>query len=210
MHRSIIVGSPRETGRSAHLAEQIFDACIEDCPQDGVSMISVASVDIAPCIGCDLCKQALSPGDARFVEPSADDDPLSPSEIARASNAHEHRCFMTDGMDEVRAHLDAADELIIVSPIYFSGAPAQLKALLDRLQPYYWSDLWKRTKKRRDLVLHVVGEGDDPNGFEPLIGVVRSACAVAGFRLRAVYDWIGCIDRDGEIIAEAKEYELDQ
>ena len=35
-------------------------------------------------------------------------------------------------MDEVRKHLDAADELIVVCPVYFAGAPAQMKALLDR------------------------------------------------------------------------------
>ncbi|MBR2789405.1 MAG: flavodoxin family protein, partial [Eggerthellaceae bacterium] len=55
MNRMIIVGSPRLDGRSAQLAQQLFDACIEDCPDDGVTLASVASLDIEPCIGCGVC-----------------------------------------------------------------------------------------------------------------------------------------------------------
>ena len=110
-------------------------------------------------------------------------------------------------MTEVRKHLDAADELIMVSPVYFASAPAQMKALLDRLQPYYWSAL--REGPRRPAVLHVVGEGGDPHGIAPLVGTVRSALAVAGFELELVLDWVGKIDADGEIAAEADEYPVE-
>ena len=88
----------------------------------------------------------------------------------------------------------------MVSPVYFAGPPAQLKALLDRLQPYFWSDA--RAGAKRPAVLHVVGEGGDPHGFEPLVGIVRSALACAGFTLETVYDWVGKIDENGQITAE--------
>ena len=104
-------------------------------------------------------------------------------------------------MRELYALLDDADELVVVSPVYFAGPPAQLKALLDRLQPYFWSDA--RADAKRPAVLHVVGEGGDPHGFEPLVGIVRSALACAGFALLTVYDWVGKIDGDGQITAEA-------
>ena len=100
----------------------------------------------------------------------------------------------------------AAAQLVFAFPVYNGSVPAPLKALLDRFQPYFWTDARKRL--RRPAVLHVVGEGGDPHGFEPLVGTVRSALAVAGFRLEAVYDWVGKISGDGEIEAEADVREL--
>ena len=34
MNRLIIVGSPRTDGRSAHLADLLFESCIDECPDD--------------------------------------------------------------------------------------------------------------------------------------------------------------------------------
>lgn len=198
MHRTIIVGSPRENGRSAHLADELFQACIDECPKDGVSIVSVSSISVDGCKGCDACK-AL--GEETLPE---EGDPLYPKGIVCRSDALKHKCIIEDDMAEVRKHLDAADELIVVSPVYFSSVPSQLKALLDRMQPYYWSDLRKQ-KPKRTLVLHIVGEGGDPHGVKPLISAVRSSCAVAGFKLSRVLDWRGCIEPDGQIIADARE-----
>lgn len=202
------MGSPRSGGRSAALANAIFEACIDDCPEDGVSIVSVDSVEVAPCTGCDACRVALERDDARYPEIPEKGDPLAQNAMVFKSDATAHQCVIDDEMPEVRKHLDAADELIVVCPVYFSGAPAQLKALLDRMQPYYYSNVRTRTKERRPVTLHVVREGGDPHGFEPLIGVVRSAFSVAGFRLERVLDWVGCFDDDGEIVADATEYEL--
>lgn len=49
MNRLIIVGSPRVDGRSAALAEQLFEACVEDCPEDEVALVPVATLDIGGC-----------------------------------------------------------------------------------------------------------------------------------------------------------------
>lgn len=196
MHRVIVVGSPRTQGRSAALADELFQACIEECPDDGVSIVSVASVDVAPCVGCDGCRAATEP-----PELPEEGDPLAPCAAIAASTARSHSCIIADDMEEVRKHLDAADELIVVSPVYFASAPSQLKALMDRLQPYFWSDA--RDQPKRPCTLHVVGEGGDPHGFEPLVGTVRSAFGVAGFRLCRVLDWVGKMTPEGEILAEA-------
>ena len=189
MNRLILVGSPRTNGRAAALADQIFEACIEDCPEDEVALVPVATLEIGGCTGCDGCKV------------SAASQPPEPADAAAFP-----RCVIADDMGEVYALLDAADELVVVSPVYFAGVPSQLKALLDRLQPYFWTDARKQPK--RPAVLHVVGDGKDPHGFEPLVGTVRSAVAVAGFRLETIYDWVGKISEDGEIEAEADVREL--
>lgn len=202
MHRLIVVGSPRAAGRSAALADELFNACIEECPGDGVSIVSVASTDVRPCMGCDACRPEADEPLFTFQE----GDPLIPCASVLESDAVLHHCVIDDDMAEVRKHFDAADELIVVTPVYFASAPAQLKALLDRLQPYFWSDL--RTQPKRPATIHVVGEGGDPHGFEPLIGTLRSALSVAGFSVELVLDWVGKMTPEGEITADADEYEL--
>ncbi|WP_288221008.1 flavodoxin family protein [uncultured Adlercreutzia sp.] len=202
MHRVILHGSCRADGRSAALADELFNACIEECPDDGVSIVSVSSTEVGPCIGCDKCRAAADEPIHLFEE----GDPLLPQEAVAESGALFHHCVIDDDMNEVRKHLDAADELIVVCPVYFASVPAQMKALLDRLQPYYFTDL--RTRPKRPAVIHVVGVGGDPHGFEPLIGTVRSALSVAGFAVELVLDWVGKIRADGEITADAEEYPL--
>lgn len=203
MNRVIVVGSPRVDGRSAHLADQLLYACIEECPEDVVSIVSVASTDVRPCCGCDACARASEPADE---EPMEEGDPLTPHPLIAESNASQYRCVIDDDMAEVRKHLDAADELIVVSPVYFAGPPAQFKALLDRLQPYWRSDV--RMRGKRPMILHVVGEGGDPHGYDPLVGSVRSALSVAGFELVSIFDWVGKISEEGDFLGEPQEYAL--
>lgn len=210
MHRTIIIGSPRERGRSAHLAEELFEACVEECPEDSISLIAAADMGIHPCIGCDGCKEALSKEDDRYPELPEKGEELSQHPLIYKSTANEHQCIYEDGMKEVRMHLDASDELIIVCPVYFASVPSQMKALLDRLQPYFWSDVRTRSAQRRPCTIHIVGEGGDPVGFAPLIGTIRSSCGVAGFSLERVMDWVGCIEEDGTIIANGREVMVDE
>ena len=201
MHRTIIIGSPRTDGRCACLARELFEACVEECPEDGLSVISVASVDVAPCTGCDGCRAEQEvPARAEEDEP---EDLLVPVPPIAESDAAMHRCVIEDDMAAVREHMDAADELIVVTPVYFASVPAQLKALLDRLQPYFYSDT--RNFEKRPATVHVVGEGGDPHGYEPLLGTLRSALSCAGFRLERCLDWVGKINVDGEITADADE-----
>lgn len=201
MNRVIIAGSPRSNGRSARLAETLFEACIEECPEDEVFLAPVSELEIGPCIGCGGCSTLR----AFEVEGENDDDEPQTVEL--------HRCVFDDDMAELYDLLLDADELIVVSPVYFSGAPAPMKAVLDRLQPFFHQWLDERAAgegrllNKRPAVLHIVGEGGDANGYVPLVGEVRSALAVAGFKLERVLDWVGKIDEHGEITAEAEEVE---
>ncbi len=208
MHRTILVGSPRPDGRCAHLAEEIFDACIDECPDDGVSMVSIAALDIGSCIGCDRCEAALTKGSEGYPQLPEKDDPLRQNPLAFKSDAAAHQCFMADGMGDVRLHLDAADHVIVVCPLYFAGPPAPFKALLDRLQPYFWSDIRTRTDLRRTFEVHVVGEKDNPYGFDPLVGILRSSLGACGFHLTSILDWRGRISEAGVILEDAEAVPL--
>ena len=74
-------------------------------------------------------------------------------------------CFMHDDMDDLLEVLAAAREFYVVCPVFFAGPPAQMKAVLDRVQPLFFTDVRKRPKRPAHLL--VVGGGGDPHGFEP-------------------------------------------
>lgn len=176
MNRVIVVGSPRTNGRSAALAEELFEACIEECPDDQISLIPLSSLTVLPCEGCNFCMKSEG-----------------------------HACHLEDDMVDIREVLDDADELTIVSPVYFASAPATLKAFLDRLQPYFWTDA--RHGELRPATLHVIGEGHDPFGFDPLVVTVKSAAFTAGFKLERVLNWVEKISTQGEILDDAQVIE---
>lgn len=122
----------------------------------------------------------------------------------------DYHCIIDDDMGELYTLLEDVDELVVVSPVFFAGPPAQLKALLDRLQPYFWkslaakqaTDTPAKQNAKRPASLYVVGEGGDPHGFEPLVVSTRSALAVAGFSLKDIFAFVGI---DSERIAELIE-----
>ena len=173
-NRLIIVGSSRVNGRSAALAQQLFDTCLEEYPDDAVTIASVASLTVKPCIACNACRNGA--------------------------------CVLDDDMAQVLDLVAAADEVIVVAPVYFAGPSAQFKALLDRLQPFFWTNA--RHEELRPLTLHVIGEGHDPFGYDPLVTCVSSAFFVAGFELDQVFDWVEKIDAKGEIIDDPDIYVL--
>lgn len=172
MKRLVLCGSPRARGRSAALAQAVCEALDQRHPEDQEALVKLSDLRIGPCQACDACAQ---PAGSPAAAP----------------------CVLDDDMGRFRALLDACDELVLVSPVYFAGAPAQLKCLLDRLQPYFWTD-WKHTPKR-PAELYVVGEGADPHGFVPLVATLRSSLAVAGFRLQEVHDWVGLVSEQGRL-----------
>ena len=203
MNRVIIMGSPRSNGRSARLAEMLFEANIDECPEDELFLVPVSELDIAPCVGCGACRMFSEQGNGAEGGAEAQAAKADESEDGEADDVPDYPYCprFDDDMQDVYALLPYADELIVVSPVFFSGAPASMKAVLDRLQPHFWAQT--RKKGKRPATLHVVGEGGDPHGYGPLVSEVRSALAVAGFKLERVLDWVGKIDASGEITAEA-------
>jgi multimeric flavodoxin WrbA len=89
-------------------------------------------------------------------------------------------CVVRDGMSAVYPRLDAADAIVVATPVYFATVPAVLKALYDRCQPY-WARryvLHEEPPPRRPGALLVVGGGGDPYGHECAVRTTRSVFAV--------------------------------
>ena len=126
---------------------------------------------IVPCIGCESCHTT---GNCRLT--------------GKTINGR----FIDDYL-ELKAVLERVDALAIVAPLYFAGPPAQLKALYDRMQPY-WAQRYLLNypiREKRPAQLFVIGAGNDPHGHLPLAGSTKSALAVAGFNLEKVNNFIG-------------------
>lgn len=102
--------------------------------------------------------------------------------------------------------IDAADAVLVVSPIYFAGVPSQFKAVLDRFQPYFWKrqqqiEQGRPLPPKRALYVALVGEGGDPYGTAPAQAQVASPFALADFSVVDARDLIA-VDED-TIVSEA-------
>lgn len=89
------------------------------------------------------------------------------------------KCKINDDMQMVYRELEAADMVILTSPIHFMGVTAQAKAMIDRCQ-----SLWARKYKlnlpplgnlrpRKGLFISVGGRSVD-NLFEPTLATVKA------------------------------------
>jgi multimeric flavodoxin WrbA len=114
-------------------------------------------------------------------------------------------CTLEDGMQAVYPRLDAADVIVVASPVFFATVPAVLKALYDRCQPYWERryELHRPIGRRRPGALLVVGGGGDPFGATCAITTTRSVFAVLG--LDYVQELIVRADRPSDIVAQPAE-----
>lgn len=103
-------------------------------------------------------------------------------------------CVIHDGMAEVYREIDAADAVVVATPVFFATVPAVLKVLIDRLQPY-----WARRfvlgepppAEKRPGVILIVGGGGDPFGTGCAVTPVKSAFAVISVRADRVLEIVG-------------------
>ena len=114
-------------------------------------------------------------------------------------------CIYQDDVQKVQSALDEADAALVIAPIYFAGVPSQLKALLDRFQPYFWKRQEhlahsKELPPKRPLILALVGEGGDPYGAEHAFDSLASPLALADL---GVCEQFSFIREDEAVIIEA-------
>jgi multimeric flavodoxin WrbA len=96
----ILKGSPRERGNSAVLADRVAAGAREAGCE--VECVSLQSMDIRACDGCDLCKETGV------------------------------YCVIEDDMQGLFPKLLEADALVLASPVYWFTYSAQLKLCIDR------------------------------------------------------------------------------
>lgn len=75
----------------------------------------------------------------------------------RGCKRGELNCIVQDDLQLLYPKLEAADLIVFGTPIYWYTPSAQMKALLDRLRPYYGS---QRLKGKKAASILVAGSGD--------------------------------------------------
>ena len=87
-------------------------------------------------------------------------------------------CVHKDDMRKVSEHLEGADAILLATPVFFSGPPSQLKALIDRCQVEWWQrqsdDPRGISPKKRDGYLIAVGATDRPWTFKALRSITKA------------------------------------
>ena len=89
---------------------------------------------VAFCTGCDVCK------------------------------SNEGKCVFSDDMDEILSHLKDSDRILILSGIYFSALPAQLKVIIDRCQVFF-NNSEKKYKQKDAFFVFFGGAKSYPEQF---------------------------------------------
>lgn len=143
--------SPRLNGNSAFAASLAAKTISGLFPgQPPPEPLNLCSYTITPCIGCDIC--AVPKSHTKFFL----------------------GCPLSHNDDSVKIFtmLLQAPAVFFFSPIYHYHLPAQCKALLDRLQPFYWMHQCKTpfpevyTPKKHYFALLVAGQTKGQKLFE--------------------------------------------
>lgn len=81
-------------------------------------------------------------------------------------------CVIDDDLDELTPLLENADVVVFVSPLYYFGVTAQIKAVIDRMYAYISKD--RRTSlKIKGSVLIMCGGTDDKEDFEGAVATYK-------------------------------------
>lgn len=149
----------------------------------------------------DACLQGAEASGAevqRLVVASAG---IAPCRGCNACSKDGH-CIVRDGMQDVYPMLEAADAIVVATPVFFATVPAVLKALYDRCQPY-WARryvLGRPIERRRPGALLVAGGGGDPYGHTCAVSTSRSVFAVLGLDYTA--ELVVRADKAGDVAAQ--------
>lgn len=99
---------------------------------------------------------------------------------------HKRGCSIKDNMQEIYKKIDAADNIVIASPMYFHTVPGPLKTLIDRCQ-VYWAGMLRKDHAeigtKKGAVLMCGGAPSFENQFlageivlKGLLGDFRAEC----------------------------------
>jgi len=108
-------------------------------------------------------------------------------------------CVLKDDFSKLSKQIDAADLLVIASPIYFLGVPAHAKAMIDRFQSYWVRKFLLDKPLPRDdrpALLLLVAGSDKKDVFECSKRSINAFLRVAGFKL-CEHKFFGGMDEKG-------------
>ena len=116
-------------------------------------------------------------------------------------------CVIDDTMRSISAALEHVDAVVWITPVYFGSVPAQLKAVIDRCQPFFARrclGLIDVGVARKPVLAYVLGSGEDPFGSQAAFIPLESASHMFEGNIIDKFAITG-VDRAGEINDAAHE-----
>jgi multimeric flavodoxin WrbA len=77
---------------------------------------------------------------------------------------------------------DQADAMVLASPVYFYGFPAQAKAVIDRCQPLWSDPVWRRRPKRPAVFISTCA-ASRRSEFSVIVREARAFANTIGFKI---------------------------
>ena len=135
----VITASPRSNGNSAVLASHIVKGA--EASGANVEVVDVTELEhkVAGCMACDGCH---------------------PDKL---------RCVQEDDITDLVADFPNYDTIVLVTPVYFFGFPAQLKSVIDRLYSLLLHEsgmIFSPLKRIKFAVAAVAGGNEEDSGWE--------------------------------------------
>ncbi len=120
---------------------------------------------------------------------------------------HYGQCVIQDDMTDLYDKLKKADELIILTPVYFCGLSSKLKVLIDRLQMCFMCDFahhksFRDKAKGHGYCISIGGAKNYPDQFTGIEASIRFAFRYLGYDLD---EHIQLSDTDHVLLKERKE-----
>ena len=101
----VLNGSPRPNGNTSAMVEAFTEGAKENGHQ--VDVVNVCQKKIAGCLACEYCHEKDS--------------------------GHERQCVQQDDMQEIYPLLDAAEMIVLASPVYYHSFSGQLQCAINRI-----------------------------------------------------------------------------
>ena len=135
----VITASPRSNGNSAVLASHSVKGA--EASGANVEVVDVTELEhkVAGCMACDGCH---------------------PDKL---------RCVQEDDITDLVADFPNYDTIVLVTPVYFFGFPAQLKIVIDRLYSLLLHEsgmIFSPLKRIKFAVAAVAGGNEEDSGWE--------------------------------------------
>ncbi len=108
-------------------------------------------------------------------------------------------CVMPDDFNQLAALLESCEVLLIATPLYWLGFPAQVKAAIDKLYAYGGSG-GLRPLTIRECYLFVCGGDVDKAEYQPVIQAYEASAEFLGWKNRGIIQ-TGGVDAEGALEA---------
>ncbi len=105
-------------------------------------------------------------------------------------------CVIKDDMSRIYEGFQAADAIVIGSPVYMWQVSAQTKMFMDRLVPFIKPDFSTRLDREKRLVLAFTQGNPDSQAFQPYFDYLEKLFSFLHFRVKGVLVAPGTREKD--------------